>query len=83
MKAFNIEASDSIIIVDRFNKLWNEFATSAKELGDGLSRSASAMSTAGTDINKTLAMLTGGSEITQNASEFGNFLKIGSCVLGA
>lgn len=78
MKAFNIEAADAITIVDKLNKLGNEYATSAAALGDGLSRSASAMSTAGTDINKTLAMLTGGTEITQNASEFGNFLKIGS-----
>lgn len=78
MKAFNIEASESITIVDMLNKLGNEFATSAAALGDGLSRSASAMSTSGTDINKTLAMLTGGTEITQNASEFGNFLKVGS-----
>jgi len=78
MKAFNIEASESITIVDKLNKLGNEYATSAAALGDGLSRSASAMATSGTDINKTLAMLTGGTEITQNASEFGNFLKIGS-----
>lgn len=78
MKAFNIEASDAITIVNKYNKLGNEFATSAKELGDGLSRSASAMATAGTDINKTLAMIAGGSEITQNASEFGNFLKVSS-----
>ncbi len=78
MKAFNIEASNSITIVDKLNKLGNEYATSAAELGDGLSRSASAMATSGTDIDKTLAMLTGGTEITQNASEFGNFLKIGS-----
>lgn len=78
MKAFNIEASDSITIVDKLNKLGNEYATSAAALGDGLSRSASAMATAGTNIDKTLAMLTGGTEITQNASEFGNFLKIGS-----
>lgn len=78
MKAFNIEASDSITIVDKLNKLGNEYATSAADLGDGLSRSASAMAMSGTDINKTLAMLTGGTEITQNASEFGNFLKIGS-----
>ena len=78
MKAFNIEASNSITIVDMLNKLGNEFATSAAALGDGLSRSASAMAMSGTDLNKTLAMLTGGTEITQNASEFGNFLKIGS-----
>ena len=78
IKAFNIEASDAITIVDKLNKLGNEHATSAAALGDGLSRSASAMATAGTDINKTLAMLTGGTEITQDASEFGNFLKVGS-----
>ncbi|MCM1295633.1 MAG: phage tail tape measure protein [Muribaculaceae bacterium] len=78
MKAFNIEASDAISIVDKLNKLGNEYGTSAASLGDGLSRSASAMATSGTDLNKTLAMLTGGTEITQNASEFGNFLKIGS-----
>jgi len=78
MKSFNIEASNAMTIVDSLNKLGNEFATSAADLGDGLSRSASAMATAGTDINKTLAMLTGGTEITQNASEFGNFLKVGS-----
>lgn len=76
MKAFNIEASDSITIIDKLNKLGNEYAASASDLGDGLSHSASAMAAAGTDINKTLAMLTGGAEITRNASEFGNFLKI-------
>lgn len=56
----------------------NNFATSSADLGEGLSRSASAMATAGTDMNKTLAMLTGGAEITQNAGEFGNFLKVAS-----
>lgn len=78
MKAFNIEAADSITIVDKLHKLGNEYTTSVADLGDGLSRSASALATAGTDINKTLAMLTGGTEITQNASEFGDFLKISS-----
>ena len=68
MKAFNIEATDSITIVDKLHKLGNEYTTSVADLGDGLSRSASALATAGTDINKTLAMLTGGTEITQNAS---------------
>ena len=33
------------------------------------------MNAAGTDMYKTLAMLTGGTEITQNATEFGNFLR--------
>lgn len=76
MKAFNIEASDSITIVDSLNKLGNEFATDAASLGEGLSKSASALQLAGNDINETLAMLTGGTEITQNASEMGNALKV-------
>lgn len=78
MKSFNIEASDAITIVDKLNTLGNKYATSAADLGQGLSRSASAMVTAGTNIDKTLAMLTGGAEITQSADEFGNMLKVAS-----
>ena len=76
MKAFNIEAKNSIQIVDKLNILGNEFATSSADLGTGLKNSASALALAGNDINKTLAMLTGGTEITQNASEMGNTLKV-------
>lgn len=78
MKAFNIEAANAVNIIDPLNKLGNEFATSAADLGEGLAKSASAMSSAGTDMYKTLAMLTGGAEITQNAGEFGSFLKVAS-----
>lgn len=76
MKSFNIEASDSITIVDSLNKLGNEFATDAASLGEGLKNSASALQFAGNDINQTLAMLTGGTEIIQNAGEMGNALKV-------
>ena len=78
MKAFNIEAENAINIVDPLNELGNRFATDAASLGEGLSKSASAMNTAGTDMYETLAMLTGGAEITQSAGEFGNFLKVAS-----
>lgn len=76
MKAFNIEASDSITIVDSLNKLGNEFATEAASLGEGLKNSASALALAGNDINQTLAMLTGGGEITQDVGNLGNALKV-------
>ncbi|HBA04141.1 MAG TPA: phage tail tape measure protein, partial [Clostridium sp.] len=77
MKAFNIESSKSITIVDSLNKLGNEFATDAGSLGEGLKNAASALALGGMDINKSLALLTGGSEITQNAGELGNALKVG------
>ena len=78
MKAFNVESKNAITIIDALNTLGNKYATSAGDLGAGLARSASAMAVAGTDMQKTLAMLTGGAEITQNADEFGNMLKVGS-----
>lgn len=77
MKAYNITADDALTIVDKYNKLGNEFATSAKDLGEGMSNAASMLALGGTDLNKALALLTGGSEITQSADELGNALKIG------
>ncbi len=77
MKAYNLQYTDALSIVDRYNKLGSEFSVSAKDLGAGMSNAASALSLGGTDINKALAMLTGGAEITQSASDLGNTLKIG------
>ena len=68
MEAFHIQASDAVTIVDKLTRLGNEYAASTA------SRSASAMAAGGSDINKTLAMLAGGSQITGNASSFGDFL---------
>lgn len=76
MKAFNIEASNSISIIDKLNALGNQYAVSSADLGEGLRNSASALALAGNDIDQSLAMITAMSEITQNASESGNALKI-------
>ena len=76
MKAFKIEAKDAILIADKLNALGNKYALSASDLGEGLSNSASALSLAGNSIDETLAMITAMTEITQDASESGNALKI-------
>lgn len=76
MKAFNIQAKDSIQIVDQLNILGNKYATSSKDVGQGLKNSASVMALAGNSIQETEAMITGGAEITQEAGELGNALKI-------
>ncbi|MDE6742610.1 MAG: phage tail tape measure protein [Lachnospiraceae bacterium] len=76
MKAFNIEAANSMVIVDSLNKLGNEFATDAKSLGEGLKTSASSMAAAGNDVHQTLAILTGAGEINQNVSELSNGLQV-------
>ena len=76
MKAFNIEAKESITIVDKLNNLGNKYATSSADLGEGLTKAASALKLASNDINQSLAMITGGTEITENASEMGNAIKV-------
>lgn len=76
MKAFNIEATDSISIVDSLNKLGNEFTSDTASLGSGLSKSAAALSSAGNDFKQTLAMLAGGTKITGDASEMGDALTV-------
>ncbi|WP_024348486.1 phage tail tape measure protein [Lacrimispora indolis] len=76
MKAFNVQASDSILIIDKLNALGNQYAVSSADLGEGLRNSASALALAGNDIDQSLAMITAMSEVTQNASESGNALKI-------
>lgn len=75
IKAFNIEASDSIEIVDKLNILGNNFSTASADLGEGLRVSSSALSAAGNDINQSLALITGGTEIIQNASQVGEALR--------
>lgn len=83
MKAFNITASDSIKIVDIYNKLGNEFAVSSKDIGEGVKNSASALALQGNTIEQTVAMLTGGGEITQEVGELGNMLKVASLRLAS
>jgi TP901 family phage tail tape measure protein len=63
-------------VVDKLDKLNNEYAVSAAGLGEGLERSASAMAMSGNTLEETLAMLTGAGEITQNLENTGNGIKI-------
>ena len=59
LKAYNINSSDAITVVNELNKLSNEFAVDAAGLGDGLKRAASTMSFTGNTMEQTLALLTG------------------------
>ena len=76
LKAYRIEAKDTIEIVDKLDKLNNEFAVSASGLGEGLERSASSLYMTGNTLDQSLAMLTGAGEITQNLENTGNALKV-------
>lgn len=76
IKAFEIETSDVVHIIDVYNELGNNFAISSAKLGEGISNSASALALAGADLEQASAMITGIAEITQDAPEAGNALKV-------
>ena len=75
MKAFNIDAQRALEVVDVLNELGNRYATSSAELGEVLTRSASALYVAGEDLDSSAALATGMQEIVQNAPVVGTTLK--------
>lgn len=58
MKAFGIEANNTMSIVDKFNEIGNNFAITTKGIGDALQVSASAMAAAGNTLDETIALTT-------------------------
>ena len=58
MKAFNVEAENTMSIVDKFNEVGNNFAITTKGIGDALQVSASAMAAAGNTLDETIALTT-------------------------
>lgn len=75
MKAFNVQADDSISIVDKLNEVSNNYAISSGGIGEALARSASSLSTGRNDIDQSIAMITAANEIMQNPEKVGNGLK--------
>ena len=63
-------------IADIYDKLGNEFALSAADVGEGLSKSASVLQQGGASIQEAAGMFTGIQEVLQDAGTSGAALKI-------
>ena len=75
MKGFNLEASESMRIVDRFNEVGNNFSITSKGIGDALQRSASALSAAGNSLDESIGLVTAANEVVQDPESVGTALK--------
>lgn len=75
MTAFNVEASNSISIVDKFNEVGNNFAISSGGIGDALERSASSMAAANNTLDETIALITAANTVVQNPEAVGTAFK--------
>ena len=76
IKSYNMAVEDSIDIVDRFNNISNKYSVTASDIGTMLSNSISSLSIAGNSLDEAIAMGTTITEITGDASEAGNTLKV-------
>lgn len=77
MNMFDGDSTKAVeYVADVFDKLGNEYAVSAADVGSALTKCASAMEVAGNSIQETSAMATGITEVTQNADKAGSALKI-------
>lgn len=75
-KAYGLEANELIGVVDKLTTLDTKAATTAADLGEALSLSASSAGLAGISMDKYLAILATASETTQqSASNIGNAWK--------
>ena len=76
MKAFKIEADDALDgIMSKINAVGNGFALTNSDIVDGLKVSSASMQAANNDLEQTIALITAGTEITQDASRVGNGLR--------
>ena len=75
MKAFNIEAKDAMLIVDKFNEVGNNFAISSGGIGEAMARSASAMAAANNTIDESIALIVAANNVIQDPDVVGNMWK--------
>lgn len=75
MKAFGIEADNSMAIVDKFNEVGNNFAISSTGIGEALQRSASALYESGNTIDESIGLITAANSVIQNPEQVGTALK--------
>lgn len=83
LQGFNLTADDSQHILDAINKVSNEYAVSAQDLGEILKRSSAAMSSANNTIDQTIALGTAMNTTLQDADKTGTVLKTVSMYLRA
>lgn len=75
MKAFNIEANDSIRIIDVINEVSNNFAVSSGDIAKNLGKVSALWANSGGDLEQLVAVMTAGTEITRDAGAMANAIK--------
>ena len=62
---------DKMDIIDKLNEVGNNYSISTNGLAVALQKSASALKTAGNDMNEAVALITAGNAVVQDADSVG------------
>lgn len=73
MKAFDIEAQNSMDLVDKMNLIGNNYAISTDGIATALTNSGSALVAAGNDFDKSVALVTAANSVVQDPSQVGKY----------
>ena len=77
LQVFDSDSAKAVTkIADAYDKLGNEFAVTAADVGESLRRSASSLEMAGNSFEEAAGMSTGIIEVTQNAEQAGTTLNV-------
>lgn len=68
VKAFGMQATDAMQVVDKFNATGNSYAISSAGVGEAMTRSASAMAAAGNTLDETIALIAAGNEVVKECA---------------
>lgn len=80
VQAWKSEFGDAVTaseeIMNRYNKIGNEFAISSADIGEAMETSAAALKAGGNDLNESIGLITAGNLIQQDASTTASAMKI-------
>lgn len=74
-KAYGVEAANVMSIVDKLNAVSNKTSASSGGLSAALQRSASALAMAGTDLDKSIALIVAGNETVRDYEVTGTAIR--------
>lgn len=80
MRGFQIDSSEATSIVDKMNEVANNFSIDTAGIGEALERSAASFYASGTSLDKSIALVTATSEVTQDPASAGTMWKTNKCL---
>ena len=75
LKAFKLEASDAMGVVDVFNNISNKYAVTSRDMGLAMADAGAALSTSGNSLEESIALWTAMNEVIQDGSKSSTALR--------